>query len=50
VRLGRSGVEEFLPLGPMNALEKDNLAALKAELLASIHKGVEFAHRAAPKQ
>jgi malate dehydrogenase len=47
VRLGRSGVEEFLPLGPMNELERENLAALKSELLGSINKGVEFAHRAA---
>ncbi|PNW77127.1 hypothetical protein CHLRE_10g423250v5 [Chlamydomonas reinhardtii] len=43
VRLGRLGVEEVLPLGPMDALEADNFAAMKAELLGSIKKGVEFA-------
>lgn len=29
VRLGRLGVEEVLPLGPMDALEADNFAAMK---------------------
>ncbi|GFR51769.1 hypothetical protein Agub_g14225 [Astrephomene gubernaculifera] len=43
LRLGRGGVEEVLPLGPLDALEAENLAAMKDELLGSIRKGVEFA-------
>ncbi|KAF8061336.1 malate dehydrogenase [Scenedesmus sp. PABB004] len=48
VRLGRSGVEEFLPLGAMNELEQRNYDTMLPELGGSIQKGVEFvAKRAA---
>lgn len=42
VRIGKNGVEEFLPLGEMNKLEADNLEELKPQLAASIQKGVDF--------
>ena len=34
--------EEYLPLGPLNALEAEGLNALREELLSSIKKGVDF--------
>lgn len=43
LRIGRAGVEAFLPLPLMNALEQANLAALRGELRESVAKGVEFA-------
>ncbi|GLC44879.1 hypothetical protein PLESTM_001657400 [Pleodorina starrii] len=42
LRLGRAGVEDILPLGPMDAMESENFEAMKAELLGSIRKGEEF--------
>ena len=45
IRLSRNGIEEFYPLGPMNAMEKENLAAMREELLSSIKKGVDFASK-----
>lgn len=43
IRISRNGIEEFYPIGPMNAIEKDNFASMREELLSSIKKGVEFA-------
>lgn len=48
IRIGSHGVEEFLPIPPMNDLEKENFAALQGELLASIRKGVEFVRNPPP--
>lgn len=42
VRLGRSGVEEVLPLGPLNEYERVGLEKAKKELAASIDKGISF--------
>lgn len=50
VRLGRSGVEEFMPLGAMNELEQRNYDAMLPELAGSIRKGVEFAQKRAQQQ
>ncbi|XP_078431590.1 malate dehydrogenase, mitochondrial-like [Wolffia australiana] len=44
VRLGKNGVEEVLGFGPLSDLEKEGLENLKAELKASIEKGIQFAH------
>jgi malate dehydrogenase len=35
-------VQEYLPLGRFSELEAQNFQALKAELRASIKKGVDF--------
>lgn len=43
VRLGRKGVEEFLPLGPLSEEEQRGYDAMLPELSSSIQKGVEFA-------
>jgi hypothetical protein len=40
--LGRRGVEQFMPLPPMNDLEAEGLAAMRTELVSSIQKGVDF--------
>lgn len=45
LRLGVNGVEEFLPVPPMNMLEKENFEAMKGELKSSIQKGLDFAAR-----
>ena len=45
LRLGVHGVEEYLPLPAMNALESENYAAMKGELAQSIQKGLDFAAR-----
>ncbi|WIA14502.1 hypothetical protein OEZ85_003023 [Tetradesmus obliquus] len=50
VRLGRSGVEEFLPLGPMNELEQRNYDTMLPELAGSIQKGVEFVQKRQQQQ
>ncbi|KAG4987693.1 hypothetical protein AAZX31_11G043000 [Glycine max] len=42
VRLGRVGVEEILPLGPLNDYERESLEKAKKELAASIEKGISF--------
>ncbi|KAG1348100.1 malate dehydrogenase, glyoxysomal [Cocos nucifera] len=42
VRLGRGGVEEILPLGPLNEFERAGLEKAKKELAGSIQKGVSF--------
>ncbi|KAL3677757.1 hypothetical protein R1sor_020713 [Riccia sorocarpa] len=47
VRLGRNGIDEIFPLGPLNEYERQGLAKLKAELKESIEKGVQFVHTAA---
>lgn len=43
VRLGRNGVEEIHPLGPLNEYERAGLEKTKTELAASIEKGFAFA-------
>ena len=50
VRLGRNGVEEFLPLPRMNLLETENFEDMKTELRSSIQKGLDFAAKAAGGQ
>ncbi|GKU98741.1 hypothetical protein SLEP1_g11699 [Rubroshorea leprosula] len=42
VQLGRSGIEEVYPLGPLNEYERAGLEKAKKELAASIEKGVSF--------
>lgn len=42
VKLGKEGLEEFLPLPSMNPLETENFEALKKELSSSIDKGVGY--------
>lgn len=42
VRLGTSGIVEFLPLPRLSALEKANFQEMKRELLDSIEKGAKF--------
>lgn len=43
VRLGRDGIDEFLPLPVMSPLERENFNDMKQELKASIDKGIAFA-------
>lgn len=45
VRLGRGGVEEVLPLGPLNDYEREGLEKAKKELEASVEKGVSFVRK-----
>ncbi|PAN22039.1 hypothetical protein GQ55_3G482000 [Panicum hallii var. hallii] len=45
VRLGRSGVEEILPLGLLNEFERAGLENAKKELAQSIQKGVSFINK-----
>ncbi|KAL6642246.1 hypothetical protein ACP70R_020427 [Stipagrostis hirtigluma subsp. patula] len=40
VRLGRCGIEEILPLGPLNEFERSGLEKAKKELAESIENGV----------
>ncbi|KAI3844081.1 hypothetical protein MKW92_014098 [Papaver armeniacum] len=42
VRLGRTGVEEIFPLGPLSEYEMTGLKKAKKELAGSIQKGVSF--------
>ncbi|XP_020095844.1 malate dehydrogenase, glyoxysomal-like isoform X1 [Ananas comosus] len=42
VRLGRAGIEEMLPLGPLNQFERAGLEKAKKELAESIQKGISF--------
>ncbi|THG05012.1 hypothetical protein TEA_006708 [Camellia sinensis var. sinensis] len=42
VRLGRTGIEEIYPLGPLNESERVGLEKTKKELAASIEKGISF--------
>ncbi|KAK9110822.1 hypothetical protein Sjap_018882 [Stephania japonica] len=42
VRLGRTGVEEIFPLGPLNEFERIALEKAKKELATSIQKGIDF--------
>ncbi|XP_078179941.1 peroxisomal NAD-malate dehydrogenase 2 [Carex rostrata] len=42
VRLGRTGVEEVFPLGPVNEFERAGLEKVKKELAESILKGASF--------
>ncbi|XP_002531998.3 malate dehydrogenase, glyoxysomal [Ricinus communis] len=45
VRLGRTGIEEIFPLGPLNEYERTGLEKAKTELGASIQKGVSFVRK-----
>ncbi|ONI02645.1 hypothetical protein PRUPE_6G212400 [Prunus persica] len=45
VRLGRTGVEEIYPLGPLNEYERAGLERAKKELESSIQKGVSFVRK-----
>ncbi|XP_015963752.1 malate dehydrogenase, glyoxysomal [Arachis duranensis] len=45
VRLSRGGVEEVLPLGPLNDYERESLEKAKKELASSIEKGVAFVRK-----
>ncbi|CAL1380978.1 unnamed protein product [Linum trigynum] len=45
VRLGRAGVEEIYPLGPLNEYERSGLEKAKKELAESIQKGVSFVRK-----
>ncbi len=45
IRLGRNGIEQFLPLGALDASESEGLAAMREDLLSSIKKGVDFARK-----
>lgn len=45
VRLGRNGVEEIYPLGPLNEYERAGLEKAQKELAGSIEKGVSFARK-----
>ncbi|CAK0787085.1 hypothetical protein CVIRNUC_010301 [Coccomyxa viridis] len=45
VRLGPSGVEEYLPLGRFSELEAKGFEALKSELRGSIQKGIDFVRK-----
>ncbi|KAF7129419.1 hypothetical protein RHSIM_Rhsim10G0084700 [Rhododendron simsii] len=42
VRLGRTGIDEIYPLGPLNVYERVGLEKAKKELAESIQKGVSF--------
>jgi malate dehydrogenase len=50
VRLGRSGIEEFLPLGALNDLEQRNYDTMLPELASSIQKGIDFVQSRLKKQ
>ncbi len=50
MRLCRSGIEEFLPLGPMNDLEQRNYDKMLGELAASIQKGIDFVQKRQQQQ
>lgn len=50
VRLCRSGIEEFLPLGPMNDLEQRNYDKMLNELADSIQKGIDFVQKRQQQQ
>jgi len=51
VRVGRQGIEEIFPIGPLNYYEREGLEKLKSELHGSIEKGVQFVHNPpAPKK
>ncbi|KAL8160351.1 hypothetical protein V2J09_001888 [Rumex salicifolius] len=45
VRLGRNGVEEIFPLGPLNEYERIGLENAKKELTGSIQKGISFTRK-----
>nr|CAD1841430.1 unnamed protein product [Ananas comosus var. bracteatus] len=45
VRIGRQGIDEFLPLGPLNEFERAGLEKAKKELAESIQKGVSFINK-----
>lgn len=47
LRLGTSGIAEFLPLPRLNALEQENFERMKGELQSSIQKGVGFVNKQA---
>uniref|UniRef100_A0A7C8ZDA7 Malate dehydrogenase n=1 Tax=Opuntia streptacantha TaxID=393608 RepID=A0A7C8ZDA7_OPUST len=45
VRLGRNGIDEIYPLGPLSEYERAGLVKAKKELADSIQKGVLFARK-----
>lgn len=45
VRLGRAGIEEIYPLGPLNEYERAGLEKAKKQLAGSIQKGVSFVRK-----
>lgn len=45
VRLGKNGVEEVLPFGPVSDVEKANIDSMMPDLVGQIKKGVEFASK-----
>ncbi|XP_052198096.1 malate dehydrogenase, glyoxysomal-like [Diospyros lotus] len=45
VRLGRTGIQEIYPLGPLNEYERFGLEKAKKELAASIQKGISFINK-----
>ena len=44
--LGPNGVEEILPLGELNASEKEGLDKMSALLTKNIETGIAFANKA----
>lgn len=45
MRLGSSGVEEFLPLGELTAFEQEGLEKMKDLLSKNIAAGVAFVNK-----
>jgi malate dehydrogenase len=42
IKLGKEGIEQYLPLGNMNQVEQKNYDDMKDELLDNINKGLRF--------
>lgn len=42
LKIGKTGIEEFLPLGALSDTEKAAMEKLKSELTSSIEKGIKF--------
>jgi malate dehydrogenase len=42
ISLGKNGIEEYLPIGSMGEIEKNNYEMMQTELVDNITKGVEF--------
>ena len=42
LKLGKSGIEEYLPLGTLSDTESEGMEKLKEELQGSIAKGIKF--------
>lgn len=45
IELGKNGVENILPIGPMSALEKANYDVMIKDLSAQVKKGIDFANK-----